>query len=215
MNYWAFDLDGTLVDSFSHYFKILDVIFQDHGARFSPEHRHTALTQPIPDFFEKHLGKAAVEPAIEKLTKVSTKDAEQIHPFDGITTAVEHLVSSGAKVAVWTNRDLISAELILKHTKLKRLAEICISGTCVVQRKPSAEGLLKISSRFGCHARDITVVGDHEHDVQAAKSVGARAVRASWHSYWTVERCTQADAQFYTVPEFTAWVQSRKQSRLN
>ncbi len=208
MNYWAFDLDGTLVDSFSHYFKVLGTIFNDHGSQFLDEHRHPALTQQLPEFFEQHLGKQAVTPAFDKLTKVSYQDAVDVRPFEGITSTIERLVSSGAKVAVWTNRDLVSAELILKHTRLRRLAEICISGTCVEARKPSPEGLLKISSRFGCPARDLIVVGDHDYDIQGAKAVGARSVRASWHNYWNIDRCMQADAQFYSVPEFATWVSS-------
>ena len=210
MNYWAFDLDGTLVDSFAHYFSALEEIFDEHGAKFSKELREPALTNSLPQFFETHLGESKVEQALHRLEVRSHKDAAEIKPFHGIANAIEHLLSAGAKVAILTNRDLVSTELILKHTKLKRLAEICISGTCVTQRKPSPEGLLKVSNRFGCDVRHVTVVGDHLTDMEAAKAVGARAVRASWHSYWDIEQCKRADAQFFTVHEFTSWVRANQ-----
>jgi phosphoglycolate phosphatase len=118
---------------------------------------------------------------------------------------IRELQARGSRVAVWTNRDLESASLILEHSGLGELMEACVSGTCVTLRKPEPEGLLRIIDRFGCRADEVTMVGDHEHDVTAAKRVGARAVRASWHAYWDEAPCPTADAQFRSVAEFQAW----------
>jgi HAD superfamily hydrolase (TIGR01662 family) len=206
MKVWVFDLDGTLVDSFSHYFVLLDEIFREHGARFSSELCQPALTQPLPEFFEQHLGKEAVGPAMSVLQEKSNADAERIRPFEGLPAALRHLAEQGARIAVWTNRDRVSAELILEHSGLKPYAQAFVSGSCVNQRKPHPEGLLRIIDTFGCKPSDVTMVGDHEHDVTAAKSAGARAVRASWHSHWVVDPCTVADAQFHHVSDFSEWV---------
>lgn len=206
MKYWAFDLDGTLVDSFSHYFTALTDIFNEHGAAFSEKLHHSALTESLPLFFEQHLGATVATAAMTKLQTRSNDDATRIQPFNGMTALVETLLNQGARVGVWTNRDLISAKLILEKTGLDRLVEICVSGTCVGQRKPHPEGLVKIIEHFKCAPEHITMVGDHEYDVLGAKEIGARSVRASWHSYWDVEKCTHADFQFHTVSEFSSWV---------
>lgn len=205
MKHWVFDLDGTLVDSFSHYFRSLDAVFREHGAQFTPELRQMALTEPLDKFFIQHLGQESLLTAFERLQTLSNDDARHIRPFTGLEEVVQQLLVRGARVAVWTNRDLVSASLILKHSGLSRLTETCVSGTCVAQRKPHPEGLLRLIDRFGCDAKDVTMVGDHEHDVMGAKAVGARAVRASWHAYWQEEDCRAADAQFRRITDFGAW----------
>jgi len=206
MKHWVFDLDGTLVDSFNHYFIALDEIFTAHGKKFSPKYHHAVLTQPLQQFFEKHLGEKSVKSAFELLQSTSNRDAKTIRPFTGLTETLTHLKSKGARMAVWTNRDLVSAKLMLKHSGLDQFTEICVSGTCVKERKPNPEGLLRIMKEFGCKSDTVTMVGDHEHDVSAAKSVGVRAVRASWHGYWKMDRCSYADHQFHRTEEFSTWV---------
>jgi len=208
MRYWVFDLDGTLVDSFGHFFDSLKEIFSENGKVFSDELRLASLTESLPAFFEKHLGTEAARPALEKLQRQSNLDAAKIQPFAGTMPFIRALKESGSKIAVWTSRENESAKLILEQTGLSELAEIYVTGTCTVQRKPHLEGLLKIREHFKCELDEITMVGDHEHDMMAAKNAGARAVRASWHSYWPVEKCTHADYQFYHVSDFQQWASS-------
>ncbi len=208
MKNWVFDLDGTLVDSFGLYFKSMREIFADHGREFHSDLHLPALTEPLGDLFSLHLGSDRVNRAFDALQEKSNLDAPRIEPFAGIPELIDELIAKGAKIAVWTNRDLQSAELILKATGLKRKLEHCVSGTCVTRRKPDAEGLKGIIRRFDCSPSDVVMVGDHEHDVLGAQSAGATAVRASWHGYWSIEKCTQADFQFFTVPDFSAWARS-------
>jgi HAD superfamily hydrolase (TIGR01509 family) len=205
MKHWVFDLDGTLVDSFELYFQTLSVIFKEHGTAFTPELRKAALTEPLEAFFAQHLGNAAVPAAFQLLQHRSNEDAKSIRPFGGFETILQQLLDRGARVAVWTNRDLVSASLILEHSGLARLTEACISGTCVQNRKPHPEGLERLIARFGCAPSEVTMVGDHEYDVSAARKIGVRAVRASWHSYWSEAPCSWADAQFGRVEDFGVW----------
>lgn len=208
MRHWVFDLDGTLVDSFSAYFGTLETIFNEHGARFFPGLQYPALTERLDLFFEQHLGSRSVNTALSRLQFLSNRDAQRIQPFSGLITALHDLADQGSRIAVWTNRDRESASLILEASGLDRFAEVFISGTCVSRRKPDPEGLLTIIDRFGCDPSTVTMVGDHEHDVTAAKQVGARAVRASWHGYWTMEPCEHADHQFHSVEEFHSWLKA-------
>ena len=206
MKHWVFDLDGTLVDSFSHYFKALEEIFNHHGAKFTDDLRLPALTYELTVFFEEHLGKENVKRAFSNLQIKSNEHAKHIRTFSGMENVVKKLVDQGSQVGIWTNRDLVSAELILQSSGLKKYTQTCISGTCVNRRKPDPEGLLRIISLFDCKPEEVTMVGDHVHDVTAAKAVGARAVRASWHSYWPIEKCAHSDVQFHEISDFEAWV---------
>jgi pyrophosphatase PpaX len=207
MKHWVFDLDGTLVDSFERYFDTLTEIFAAYGASFAPELRRAALTDPLDQLFALHLGlgREALPEVFARLQARCNGDARFIRPFTGFDGLLSKLRDGGARVAVWTNRDFESASLILEHSGLKRLTDGMVSGTCVTDRKPHPEGLLRLIDQFGCHPSEVTMVGDHEHDVTAAKAVGARAVRASWHPYWAEVACSMADAQFRSVADFEAW----------
>jgi phosphoglycolate phosphatase len=205
---WVFDLDGTLVDSFSPFFTVMSEIFDAHGMTFSPTLERPALSQPLPLFFSRHLGKKAVAGAMSMLQARSNESALTIQAFAGIPDILRQLSENGARIAVLTNRDLVSAQLILEHSGLGRHVEHCISGSCVAQCKPHPEGLLRIVNTFAGDARSVTMVGDHDHDVLVAKATGAKAIRASWHAHWPAEKCPHADHQFHSVKDFDAWTQS-------
>lgn len=214
MRHWVFDLDGTLVDSFAPYFKILDELFSAQGKEFHPDLRLPAISERIPAFLEKHLGKAHAPKAIEKIRTQSNQDALRIRMFEGVADCLQHLAEErNARIAIWTSRDRESAELILEATGLRSRAEVFVSGTCTTEHKPHPEGLLRIIDAFGCDPSTVTMVGDHEYDVLAAKKAGARAIRASWHSYWSVEPCTQADFQFHQISAFSEWLRKDRVSR--
>ena len=205
MKAWVFDLDGTLVDSFGHYFVSLGKVFEMSGMKFGDELRLTALTEPLPLFLQRQLGAAQVPAAIAELQRLSNLDAEHIRPFDGAMDLVRALKDRGDHVSVWTNRDFVSADLILMHSGLSKFIDTCVSGTCVENRKPHPEGLRRIMEQFGLAPTQVTMIGDHEHDVTGAKGAGARAVRASWHEYWQMPKCPDADHQFYCFKEFFFW----------
>lgn len=203
--HWVFDLDGTLVDSFGHYFASLEEIFEREGKKFTQELRYPALTESLDLFFSEHLGPSRVSNAFALLRQRSHEDALKIQVFSNLKSGLEQLALQGARMAVWTNRDLSSASLILKQTGLDQWVETCVSGTCIELKKPHPDGLHRILDRLGCGPEQVTMVGDHEHDVLGAKKAGVRAVRASWHAYFKIEACPWADAQFYQVDEFLSW----------
>ncbi|MBY0471920.1 HAD family hydrolase [bacterium] len=213
MKHWVFDLDGTLVDSFSRYFKALNEIFQEHGYQFTDAHREPALTSHLPAFFRQELGARAVAPALTKLLEVSNNDAPLIQPFSGILETIDLLKSRGCQIAVWTSREFTSTDIILKETGISRKIETFVSGTCVTNRKPDTEGLVRIIEQHEWNPEEVTMVGDHFHDVQAANQVGVRSVRASWHSYWKIGTCPDADHQFHSVEDFHRWVKSSSNGR--
>lgn len=205
-HYWVFDLDGTLVDSFGHYFLALDQIFANHGAHFGPEHRLPSISQSLPEFLEAYLGPEIAATALTEFHSKTSDDASEIKPFGGIPETLEYLANRGARIAVWTSRDFTSANQILQHTGISKFVEKCISGTCTINQKPHPEGLLKIIEFFGCTPDSVTVVGDHEYDVAAARSIESRAIRASWHSYWPIKHCNHSHHQFFSVSEFQKWL---------
>lgn len=209
MRYWAFDLDGTLVDSFSFYFRALQEYFSRQGKTFSDDLRHDSITIPVGTFLSTHLGPEESKNAFQYLTMRSKDDAHQIQIFEGLETVIEGLHQGGARIAIWTNRDKVSAQQLLTASGLIRYIETVVSGTCLTHHKPHPEGIYKIAAGFGVSPSEICMVGDHEMDMHGAKAAGAKAVRASWHRHWKTNPCTVADHQFYDVPSFGKWVETQ------
>jgi phosphoglycolate phosphatase len=206
MRHWIFDLDGTLVDSFSHYFEFLEREFAARDIQFTEDLRLVALTESLPNFFGRYFGAHRISEMVAKAHASSIEDAHKVRAFEGIPAILEDLSAKGSRMAILTNRDLASAQLILKCTGLDKYMEACLSGDCV-QRKPSTEGILKLIDQFGCDPAEVTMVGDHVHDVEIARATGARGVRVSWHRYWEIESCHVAHHHFDEVSKFGEWIQ--------
>jgi HAD superfamily hydrolase (TIGR01549 family) len=211
MKYWVFDLDGTLVDSLTAHFQVLDQVFKNFGVPFSEKDYHEVLkisAKVLPHYFEKKLGHERAQTGLELFHKLSVEAFKTMRAFDGIENLLQTLQSRGASLAIWTARDLEATEKILNYTGLKPYFSICISGTCVSQGKPHPEGLQKIAEHFGSNKNSMVMVGDFESDMLGAQAFGTKAVRVYWHTAVPVQNCKIADWQFTQVKEFQNWVES-------
>ena len=75
---FVFDLDGTLVDSFGHYFESLTTIFNElgteKGVKFTDELRYPSLTEPLPKFLSDSLGENQGAAAMKLIRELSCAD---------------------------------------------------------------------------------------------------------------------------------------------
>lgn len=203
MTYWVFDLDGTMVDSFAPYFSFLEEYLQtplDHEKK-----RHYIAKHPLIALQEK-MSEAAAQSALQELVDRNKREVADIPVFAGIRSAVDHLRANQRRISVWTSRDYETAKILLDHTGLSQVIDHLVAGDQVTHRKPHPEGMLKIQELYKCQTHELVMIGDHEHDMQAAKALGIKAVRASWHEHWQHESCTLADHQFYKHTDFHNWV---------
>lgn len=206
MKYWVFDLDGTLIDSFDFYLMLVKTIFARYDVDLAPESLNSCLGQYSKNFFAAHLPAEHLTEALTALKTSAMEDASKIQPYQGILPLLMELSRRKMQMALWTSRDLESATKILDHTGLGPYFSYRVSGSCVGKHKPDPEGLLKIAGYFACEPSQLVMVGDHDYDVQAAKAVGATAIRASWHRYGPPEYCALSDQHFKSVEEMLRWV---------
>jgi phosphoglycolate phosphatase len=209
MKHWVFDLDGTLVDSLTSHFQVLEKIFHRFDADFSSSEHLEVLkvnSKTLPKYFETKLGVAAVEPALVMFKELNTQSFKSIRAFPGIEDLLKTLQTQGMKLAVWTARDLEATNEILKHTGLSPYFSICVSGSCVDEGKPHPEGLKKIAAHFECGAESMVMVGDFDSDMLGAQAFGIKAIRVFWHPAVQIKKCEIADWQFHQVSEFRNWL---------
>jgi len=205
MKYWVFDLDGTLIDSFGFYLSIITDLFEQHEISLTPDHIKSCLGLPASKFFEMHLGREHVNDAMDFLKSQSGEDLKSVKLFSGIMNSIKQLSSSGYAVAIWTSRDLASTEELIEYNELTNYIDFYVTSCCVENHKPHPEGLLKIAKYFSCDPTELVMIGDHDFDMHAAKAVGAKAIRASWHSHDSHGACSLSDHQFYKVDDFSSW----------
>lgn len=210
MKYWVFDLDGTLVDSRTVHFQILEKVFAHFEVPFGPADHQEVLkinAKTLPQYFASKLGTQNVQSATDLFDQLTGEAVKTIQPFDGITDLLTALQSRDLKLAVWTARDLKTTKEILKSTGLEDYFSICISATCVEQAKPHPEGLQIVANHFDSKATDMVMVGDFDSDMLGAQAFGTKAIRVLWHPAVVQKKCEIAHWQFQRVSELADWVQ--------
>jgi len=205
MKHWIFDLDGTLVDSYPPYFSALERISKKYKVSLRDTEIKRSRGMAAKDFLKSIIPTEYVETEYSWLCERSIADTKYIVPFAGIENILEFLQAQKIQMAIWTGREMETASLIIKNTGLEKYFPVCVSGTCVAKNKPHTDGLLKIASQFSCNPSAITVIGNHEHDMTAAKTENALAIRASWHSP-NFEACELSDFQFTKIDHFHEWL---------
>jgi HAD superfamily hydrolase (TIGR01549 family) len=205
MKYWVFDLDGTLIDSFAAYFRILEELI---GTKLTPQTKREYIGIHPTKILSSHLSETETAQALKVLQKRSEQDASSIVAFEAILPMLQLLKENECSMSVWTSRDLKSATAILNNLDLAKYFDYVISGECVLERKPHPEGLLRIQELYQCSAAKMVMVGDHVHDMEAAQTAKVLSVRASWHGQWDDGACSVSNKQFKCDRLFHDWIRS-------
>ena len=205
MQHWVFDLDGTLVDSFDYFLKFVKIEFEKNSLEFTDAIGMEGLGTPALTFLAKYLGEPIASSALTRLRQQSLIDSQQIRPFPGILVHLEQLKANGCQIAVWTSRDRQTTDLVLKYSGLAPFMDTVVTACCVKRHKPHPDGMQKILDFFKCAPVNVTMVGDHDVDVQAAKATGVRGLRASWHRHLPKSQCGIADGVVTDVAHLSSW----------
>lgn len=206
--HWVFDLDGTLVDSHTVYFQTLHELLPRQGLSIESVDFEKVRKQFGLDFLKNYFEHSRAEEIFRELTKMNIERLHQVTPFDGISSVLSDLRSSGRTVSVWTGRDGESARATLKHHGLDAHLHYFASCTCVTNNKPHPEGLFKVMREAKSHADEVIMVGDTHFDIDAAKAAGVRSVSVSWNDDSSNQLRGHSDHHFATVAEFHDWVRT-------
>jgi HAD superfamily hydrolase (TIGR01509 family) len=210
MRYWVFDLDGTLVDSLTTHFNVLERVFIQFGLPFGPHEQQEIIklsAKTLPIYFESKFTENS-ESALLLFRKLTAESVQSIQVFSGIENILKKLQSKNVGLALWTAREMETASEILNVTGLGQYFSMCVSGSCVAKGKPDPEGLQRIANHFSCQPSDMVVVGDFESDMLGAKAFGSMGIRVFWHSAIPIMTCTIADHQFSQVDELMEWIKT-------
>jgi phosphoglycolate phosphatase len=170
-----FDLDGTLVDSYSALAEAVNHARRTHGLL---ELSAARIRDLVGDGVERLLQRAFERAEVPRsvVTAFESRYDEICCPESKILADVDvtldELSSLGIEMAVCTNKPTVFSKKILDFLGLSRYFRAIVGPDLAGARKPEAGHLLFTLDSVRCAAADALFVGDMPIDVHTARNAG-------------------------------------------
>jgi len=177
-----FDIDGTLVDSFSAFTSA----FNNGTSRF---HLEPVSNQFLTHFLRKGLNLPEIlrevfplhttGPLIERCQRNILEhflriEAVEVKPFRGIDRLFGVLHERGIRIGIATGRGSTAENewMRFKRFGLERFIDSIVTSKEVPKRKPAPDVIIECAKRLGIPVENCLTVGDTEADIIAGKRAG-------------------------------------------
>lgn len=209
-----FDLDGTLADTLPlcilAFRRSIEPLInrplsdKEIIATFGPSEEGTIMAL-APDHYQKAVA--------DYLHFYQLLHGMCPQPFDGIPGILDELRKSGIRLAMVTGKGNHSTRISLQQFGLLSSFEIIETGLPGGPRK--AEGIQAVLDFFpNLQKSEFIYVGDAPSDITASRKAGIPVIAAAWAETAEPEklRSLHPDELFYTIADFSNWVNSRIQA---
>ncbi|MBN1263092.1 MAG: HAD-IA family hydrolase [Candidatus Pacebacteria bacterium] len=186
-SHFVFDFDDTLADSYSFNQQMFVETFDPYlelsheraqaylrGLHF--KNRGAAMIKIFEKAQKKFSLKVSPEILVRKNDQLHQKNFGQIKLFPAVVKFVRLLKKQQKELFICTNRDVHSAELILKKYHLKKLFSEVVSCKDAGREKPDPFCLLKLVKKTGQSKENFIYFGDSNVDFQFADNAGVDAI---------------------------------------
>ena len=205
----VFDMDGTLTQTNQLIFDSFNYIAMKYeGKKYSEAEISAMFGPPEVGALVPIVGREKIHQAMtEYLAFYSEHHNELARLYPGILEIVAQLKQRGAHLAVFTGKGIETTTITMEKFGLKPYFDYVVTGSDVVNHKPSAEGIHKIVKHFGLSPGEVLMVGDSVGDVKASHEAGVKVAAVLWDSY-SREKVLQmkTDYVFHDVAEFSEWL---------
>lgn len=192
MNFYFFDLDGTLEDSRDDMANAANAIRESLGLNLRDinilkKHVNKGMHELYINCFDDYLLNSENYDLAYNKVKQAYEDnyldniCQNTKCYDGILETIKHLSKNG-KIFVVTNKPEKHSRALLKKLELSSYITDIMGGDSCPEMKPSPLPLQVIAKRHGfVFAQDKAyMIGDSTGDVIAGKAFGATTVWCSW-----------------------------------
>jgi HAD superfamily hydrolase (TIGR01549 family) len=172
-----FDLDGTLLDSFTVHYEVYEIMFAHFGIQIT---REAFLSSYSPNWYLTYeamgLPKKHWEPANLIWVNEAEKRTPELFPgtLETLATLFEHyvlgLVTSGSKSRVIKD---------LGRTGIERFFKTIVTGDDIKEPKPSPEALELALRAIDKRPEEVVYIGDAYADYEMAKAAGVHFIGVS------------------------------------
>jgi len=170
-----FDLDGTLVDSYTALAEAVNHARRAEGLDDLTPARIRAI---VGDGVEKLLERAFAGREVPDGARHAFESrydevcCEESRVLEEVETTLEQLAARGVEMAVCTNKPTVFSKKILDFLELSRYFRAIVGPDMAGARKPEARHLLFTLDAVRCTREETLFVGDMPIDVRAARNSG-------------------------------------------
>jgi phosphoglycolate phosphatase len=171
-----FDLDGTLVDSYSALADAVNYARREHGMADLPGQRvRDFVGDGIERLLQRAFDREHLQPSIQTSFE-SRYDAiccEQSRVLEDVEVTLRALSGLGVAMAVCTNKPTSFSRKILEYLELADYFRAIVGPDLAGARKPDGRHVLRTLEEAGCSSTASALfVGDMPVDIHAARNSG-------------------------------------------
>jgi beta-phosphoglucomutase family hydrolase len=173
-----FDMDGVLIDSEPMQLAAYNAVLESYAVQLSEEEFMRwcvgRRSYDIVAFLREHF---ELSESVEQL--LAAKNAayasilrENIRPMPGLLPLLDHLTSSGYRLAVASSSSIADIEEVLAGLRVREHFEIIVSGEEVSNGKPAPDIFFEAARRLAVPPDECVVIEDSQRGVEAAVQAG-------------------------------------------
>ena len=170
---FAFDLDGTLVDTENHKAEAHKETIEYFGGNIELDSYYNLIGNSFEYVFEELKSELTI--SITDYKKIFNKSylekLDNITLMDGAIELIQKIYSKKIKMALVTSSEKWMMEFILNKLKIKKYFTITVSANDVIKNKPNPEPYLKVINFL--NSKTTYVFEDTKPGIISAKKAGA------------------------------------------
>ncbi len=194
----TFDLDGTLVDSYTTIFKTTERTLHELGIKepLKEDEFHKRIGHHFIDIFrEMNIPVNDFDEFIEIYKNLYFEFIGESSLYPGTEDLLALLQTGGIGVSLLTTKGQGQADQIIDHFGLRKYFTYVMGRRNGVANKPSAEPLLLICNELKVSPGECMMIGDTELDIRTGKNAGTKTC-AALYGYRTKEELENEDPDY-------------------
>ncbi|MFI5251197.1 MAG: HAD family hydrolase [Bacteroidota bacterium] len=207
-----FDIDGTLTQTNTLIFDTFNHVTGKYLQKtYTPKEIVAMFGPPEEIAIERLVGPDRIDNAMKDFISYYEKHFPgKAEIFTGIREILEFLKTNGLRLAVFTGKGRSTTLITLDLIGITKYFDIIVTGSDVVNHKPSAEGIRRILEKFNLPPERALMVGDAVSDIKAAHEAGVPVAAVVWDSYAKDKVMgMDVDFLFHNVEDFDRWIKTR------
>ena len=183
MQFFLFDLDGTLTDPKEGITRCVQYALHRFGIERECDELLCFIGPPLKEQFMAYAGftreqaEKAVEVYRERFAPIGVFENRA---YEGAAELLKFLKESGKIVALATSKPQIFADQIVKKYGLAPYFDLVLGSELDGTRTDKAQVIAEVMQRLDAKPHETIMIGDREHDIIGAKANGIRSVGVSF-----------------------------------
>lgn len=173
-NIFLFDLDGTLVITDDIYYEVWTKILDEFNITLTPELYKNYICGNSDSSVLAKLIPSQVNKSLLQKDKLFQENIDKIKIIDGTYNFLEKIKKLGHKIALVTNCNRSTAELIIKTLKIEKYFETIIIGNECSNPKPYPDPYLKGIKFFNSSADKTIIFEDSKSGLLSGNGVNSK-----------------------------------------